>query len=94
MDVSDIIKSGLPPSPGILDSVAGIYGGFGINTPILRFGSTALLSYGLIHVIKPAIWYHENGEKKPWSVLSDADDAVLLSPEIISIVLGVLAAGV
>lgn len=78
---------------GALDKLAETYAAFGMRTPIMRAIGTGGAVYALIHFTKPRMWYHENGVKRPWSVLSDRADAVLLSPEIVAALVGIVAAG-
>jgi len=78
---------------GALDKLSEAYAAFGLRGPITRGLATGGIVYALIMITKPNLWFYPNGVKKPWSVTSDREDAVLLSPEIVASLVALLAAG-
>lgn len=80
-------------SEGPLDKLAEAYAAFGLRTPITRGLATGGLVYGLILWSKPAMWFYPNGVKKPSSLMSDREDAVLFGPEMVAALVALISAG-
>lgn len=81
---------------GTLDLIAKLYNKIGLTTPLYRGGATGLAAYLTLSYIRPSCMYDaETGEKYPWALLDSSDpDAVLVSPELIAIVAGIIGMGI
>ena len=95
MNASEIISQATEsPSLGILDTISEIYALFGLRTPATRGGATLVGIYLLLTWAKPQCMYLQGQQKRPWSVTNDAQEAVFFTPEVVSVILAILAAGV
>lgn len=81
---------------GTLDLIAQLYNKVGLTTPIYRGAATGVAAYMILSYLRPACMYDvETGEKYPWALLESEDpDAVIVSPELISIVAAIIGMGI
>lgn len=54
----------------------------GLRSVQSRFLAGGGVSYALLAWWKPPYFYQANGARRPWSVTSDATNAVLVTPEM------------
>ena len=77
---------------GAMDSMVKLYAAFWMTGPLSRGLGTMGLSYLVLRWLQPGFLYVD-GMKRPWSLLSDSDEATLMSVELVSIILGFIASG-
>lgn len=72
--------------------VTDAYALVGMRTPLTRGIGTMGILYVLLNYFKPSFFF-SGDQKRPWSLISDSPDAVLMNVEFVSIVAGIIAAG-
>lgn len=75
-----------------LSYVTNAYAMVGMTTPLTRGIGTMGLTYLALNYFKPSLFF-DQGQKRPWSLLSDSPDAVLMNVEFVTILAGIIAAG-
>lgn len=75
-----------------LSYVTSAYAMVGMTTPLTRGIGTMGLVYVALNYFKPSFFFNQ-GQKRPWSLLSDSPDAVLMNVEFVTILAGIIAAG-
>ena len=95
LNPSEIISRATETSgSGLLDGIAEAYGKLGMRTPITRGVGTLIGIYLLLSWAKPQSMYVGGANKRPWSVTDDSQEATFFTPEVVSVILAILAAGV